>query len=475
MSSYLKEFLAENNASASVAATGVEEHTEIETTEPAMVNDAPVYHESDESVNEAVAEVDQAEIEQTEIEDDVESLGEARIALERYSEILHRGIDNGGVSRETAEVITFGMEQYNTMLGVTSEEEELVPSLEAFGGSGSRMEATKKMANTAVEKIKKLVAFIKGAMKALIAAVKSTWQKINVAGIALKEKADKTAAKAAKLDASTRKNETVKIKGSVLFKDGTYIGKEFEQAAKTVTLITKEIPSGISKYIAAHATALEAAAKDATDTDKYLRAAVSTGAMLELPGFSEFNEGEMKGFNISQSVLLPDNQRVYITLPMHALKIAQRAPGQGITGLLAKTAKINIGPDASAKKAPSEFEVKVASPAELASHAKRISAMAKAVIDASSNQTDVENSVRLVEKAVKNLEARAEKVSALPFGKNDEELRNISSLINGANTTTSLQSEVPKGNAYLVRVLNAMLAVVERQMSEYAAPKEANA
>lgn len=477
MSSYLKQYLNENKAPVAGAPdVGVEEHTEVattEVTEPALVNDAPVYFEADDSVANAVDDLEQAEIEQTEIEDDVESLGQARVALERYSEILHRGIDNGGVSRETAEVIAFGMEQYNTMLGVTpEEEEELVPSLEAFGGSGSRFEATKKMANNAVEKIKKLVAFIKGALKALVQAVKSTWQKINVAGIALKEKADKLAVKAAKLDASTLKEDTITIKGSSLFADGKYKGKEFEDMAKTVTLITASIPAAVAKSIADHAKALEIASADATNGDKIMDAIFTAGESLRIQGFKKPEATDGRGYNIEQSDILPDNQRVYVTFPV---KGESAAPGAGIRGRLSKTAYINIGSDKNAKKAPDNHQVKVASPAELASHAKRISKMAQAVIDSSKGTTSVENSVRLVEKAVKSLEDRAAKVAEMPFGNNAEELGNIQSLINSANASTALQSEVPRGNAYLVRVLNAMLAVVERQMSEYAAPKEANA
>lgn len=471
--SHLKDFL-----SLHTPAVGTEDHDATPTADVPAGDVATVamdyVPERDYELEDAMVEAEEAEETQDTIRDDVTHLVEGKVALERYQEILERGVDNGGVSRETAEVIALGMEQYGIAVGYTDgDESDVIPSLEAFGGSGSRAEATKKMMAAAVKKIKEFAVYIKNAIQAMLKSAKFLWAKVTVAGTALKERATKLAAQAAKLDASTLKNDSITIKGSKLFADGKYKGKEFNEMSKHVTLITASIPKGIAAYISNHAATLEAAAKDANDIDTVLTAWFNSGSNLALNGFTEA-EADDKGRRYSVGPLMPDNQQVHIAYPVKTAS-DDKASKLSLRSRMPKTAEISIQSAASAKKAPDSHEIKVVTPSELASHAKRIAEMANEIMKAGNNQTTTENSINLLNKAVASLEKRAEAVANLPFGgeKNDKELSNIQYLIGSADTTLALQTEVPKGSAYLIRILNAMLAVVERQMKEYATPASA--
>lgn len=84
-----------------------------------------------------------------EISRDIDALLKCQYGLEAYGDFLGRQVDNGGISPETAEALAIGVEH----LGVEFEEGDL-PGVESFGGTASRVTATRLGAEGFIEKAK---------------------------------------------------------------------------------------------------------------------------------------------------------------------------------------------------------------------------------------------------------------------------------------------------------------------------------
>lgn len=134
--------------------------------------DAPVadMEEVMEGSEEAMDEVSDGEETVAELEDAADSAEADAETLDRIKDTMEKSVEDGeGLSEDAAAIAEVAVEAICDRLGISNK--RIVPSLESFGSTGSRVTATK----IAVEGIKETIARV---WEAIRAAIVSVWNKI---------------------------------------------------------------------------------------------------------------------------------------------------------------------------------------------------------------------------------------------------------------------------------------------------------
>lgn len=151
--------------------------------------------------------------------DQIDEATDVAESLDEYEEAMESIIAQGGLDRNGARLLSMGLESLQARVGVVLEKQAM-PSLESFGGSGSRIEASKY----ALENIKETAgkvwdAIIAGIMKA-IEAIKNVWKYMTDGNVRLKARAEKL------LKAAETKNiNSAKLTGDQFIKKESIIRK----------------------------------------------------------------------------------------------------------------------------------------------------------------------------------------------------------------------------------------------------------
>lgn len=100
------------------------------------------FPEASESPEAQELEVERAEAEVDAIEEAIDDATDVIEQVEQISEIVERGNENGGLDQTGAELLSVTLESLYARVGMTKAEgERFVPSIESFGGTGSRIRA----------------------------------------------------------------------------------------------------------------------------------------------------------------------------------------------------------------------------------------------------------------------------------------------------------------------------------------------
>lgn len=174
---------------------------------PAVVSADEVVVDNSDSLDEAVEEVAEAEVAVDEEQQKVDELEEAAAGLESIQNLLREAQQTGGLTKQAATMATIAVESYTSRLGL---EEPIMASLESFGGSSTRLAATKLSMEAIGEKLRTIWAAI---IKFLINIKNKVWEFIKrlfVATERLKARGEKLAK--IELQGSAKSNE-IELKG----------------------------------------------------------------------------------------------------------------------------------------------------------------------------------------------------------------------------------------------------------------------
>lgn len=114
-------------------------------------------------------EVEKAEAEVVSVEEAIDEGIDVIQQVETIADIVERGNENGGLNQTGAELLTATLESLYDRVGIAKTHgEQFVPSLESFGGTGSRIRAGNIALEDMKEKAKKIWETIRKAISVLI-------------------------------------------------------------------------------------------------------------------------------------------------------------------------------------------------------------------------------------------------------------------------------------------------------------------
>lgn len=440
--SLLKDYLEQNQGI--VSAVSLEEFTDGE-------QKLDVHVSSEPSVDHVVGEVAKAELEQKEIARDCDKVNEGVAAMEQYAALLDRGIENGGLAPETIAGMSVGIEHYNRLLG-GDDCEPMIPSLEAFGGSGSRAEGAKNLAKQIMEWLAKAWAVTSRILQQLANKFKEVIQRSGVATRKIAERAGELSKKATDIGSSTlpEDKKTLKVSNaSKLMVANTFKGSDFETTTKIAQLLCVKIPSDLTGFV-----------KEVSNkTSGYKPGGGTPKISFESAFTSAFNEG-VQGDNrfskdsaVKRTMVFPGNKAAYMIFPKNASDGAAFLAGQKLDILDVPGVKTEGG---------SDVEVSVRSPGELKSDAEKVGKIAKIIL---SN----DNVINMLANSYKDLDAAGEKVKTSLKDKDldKEDQDNLKMLMGYVNAAQRMNNGVTGGISYLIQLLNAQLGLIEKQLAQY--------
>lgn len=199
-------------------------------------------------VAEELLEVNDAAEEVDDLDDQVDEMEEAAEGLESIALAMENTLKFGGMSAETAAFANIATESYMNRLGIR----DVMPSLESFGGSGSRMLQTQTSIESIQEKgaqvwaaivqfLKKIAEVGKGFVKALVSRKERIKQRV----AALREKVKSAEFKTGDLELSQKDLSGLSVGGRV----STNVAKDiadFEKAFSEVA--NNRLNSGDSSF-----------------------------------------------------------------------------------------------------------------------------------------------------------------------------------------------------------------------------------
>lgn len=148
-------------------------------------------------LEEQVAQADVTEAQQ-ETEEAADTVEEAVAAVEELSDVagvMEDSIEEGeGLTEDAAEIAEVAVESICARLGYKPAKKP-IPSMESFGSTSSRLEATKYALEGISDTIKKIWEAIKGFFVRIWDGIKSLWKRLFDAGIRVKARAEKLSAK----------------------------------------------------------------------------------------------------------------------------------------------------------------------------------------------------------------------------------------------------------------------------------------
>lgn len=447
MSTTLKNWLTTNNVS-------LEDY---EMTDGEQKLDVHVSPEP--SVDQELAEMEESHLKQDEIQKDCEAMVEAQTAMEDYADLLAHGLENGGINGQAAAFMRLGMERFESMFGM---EEQMTPSVEAFGGSASQQHSTQVSLESISETLKKSWEAIKRALVALVNAIRDVYAKATNAAGRLEKRANALRAKAKAAKGQTPKQDKVSISGaSKLYADGVWKGDDVSQVAGFMTYGLGRYPESVIKYVDGVIGGI-----NRLNPETVTGAAAANLALKSLDTImSDFNgkaaPSSDKRFagdtEVKHTQVLPGNMALYVSQP--AVK------GDELAALrkLASTLRADMLAVPEAKVGEKTHELAVATPDVLANRAGQIANAAGLIAKSKQNSDKIKATVDKLVKAGDELQARADKAEL-----NEEQKKVVDATLRGLVAIQRLLGGTVNGIiAYGVRTLNAQLAVVERQLAAY--------
>ena len=248
-------------------------------------------------------ESDEAAVTVAQVEDAVQA-GEE---LEEVAEVAVDAVESGeGLDETSAEMASIAIESIRNRLGFRGEQ-RLVPAMESFGNTNTRMTSTKLVIESIGDTIKKIWAAIKAAAARLWEKLKSFFAKLFNSASMLSKYIDGLRARARQMPAGVKPAEK-KLKAAAVARAFSVDGKASLSSAKVVLENTGKM-AGVAekigekqKDIAAAASALASGEIDADAVKKFLAAqAAGNGALVQTmkQNFGEIDAGlaglEMKG------------------------------------------------------------------------------------------------------------------------------------------------------------------------------------
>lgn len=202
------------------------------------------------NINESEAEAAQQEVDAAEAVDVVE-------ALESIALVLESAIQEGGLNKSGAQVLTVSLDYYYKKVGINVKHK--TPALESFSGPSSRMGATNITLEGVVDQIKKVWNAIIAAIKKSIDWVVAQFTKVFGAADKLVRRA-KVLNKLARETNGNAKEQTIKNERLV---KALFVGREvpaniipdianFKKLALSVFVVNSSYPEEVAKAIEDH-------------------------------------------------------------------------------------------------------------------------------------------------------------------------------------------------------------------------------
>lgn len=435
-----------------LASTGMEEFTDGE-------QKLEVVAASEPSIDHEVAEMVEAKIEQDEISRDTDTLVEAQESLEAYMSLLEQGLEDGGISGQSAAFLRQGLERYEDMFGL---EAPLTPAVEAFGGSASQKHSTTVSMEALSDTLKKGWEALKRALAALWNAVKDVYAKATGAAKKIEARAVELRTAASGLAGKKPASETITIKNPKrLFADGQWVGMEIKATRGLLETMTKTYPESVLKYIADVASSISSFDPTAEHAEAQINAILDIDEIFKkFPGSATpANDTRFPaGVEAKRTDIMPGNQALYIARP--------DMTGKGDLEQLKKLSsklQVVLMEAPTAKKAPESYELTVDKPMNLVKAAAEIASAAHAVSKIQKDDEKIKKAIDELNKAGDTLRDKADKAEL-----NDEQRKTVDAMLRGLVAVQKLLGTGLNGAvSYGVSTLNAQLSVVERQIAAY--------
>ena len=417
-----------------------------------------VHVEPEASIDHDVAEMSEAKLEQDEIQADCDTLVEAQAAMEAYQELLEHGLENGGISSQSAAFMRVGLERYETLFGM---DQPLTPSNEAFGGSASQQHSTQVSLEAIGEQLKKSWEAIKRALVALVNAIKDVYAKATNAASRLEKRAQAIRQKAEAAKGKQPKQDKVAINGaSKLFADGVWKGDDILMVSGFMTYALGRYPENAIKY--AQGIINTVGQIDPANTDKTTAANIlkMTDTLMGDFDGSAVRSGDKRfptDTEVKRSEVLPGNKALYIAQPS--------VKGDELAAMkkLASTLRADMLDVPEAKVGEKVHHVTAATPEILANRARQIATTAGMIGKAKVNGDKIKKVVDDMMKAGDTLKEKADKAEL-----DKDQKKMVDAILRGMVSIQKLLGGTINGIvSYGVTTLNAQLAVIERQLAQY--------
>lgn len=160
-----------------------------------------------------------------------EEASEAATSLEAFADFVETTLSSGGMSRETAHAVNLHVEHISTRSGLANR----FPALESFGGSTSRVHASRLALEGINDKLKEIWAAIVAALKKAAQWVVDNFNKYFGAAEKLQKRAEAITTKAEGLSGKKKKEQ--KLTSESLFKSLQTTGKA-DNVAKTIAEVS---------------------------------------------------------------------------------------------------------------------------------------------------------------------------------------------------------------------------------------------
>lgn len=155
---------------------------------PAVVSADDVIVDTTDSVENAIAEADDAEEAVDENIEQSEELEEAAEGLESIRDLMIEAQQRGGLSLQAARMANIAVESYAARIGIQS---AIMPSMESFGGSSTRLRATNLSVESIGDWIKKAWETLKAIVVKIATNIYNYFEKLFNASKALERRAEK--------------------------------------------------------------------------------------------------------------------------------------------------------------------------------------------------------------------------------------------------------------------------------------------
>ena len=343
--------------------------------------------------------------------DEAEELVETSEALESFLAAAKAASKQGGWSTQEAAAYDLGLNVVMGRIGANSS--FVMPSLESFGSSRERINATASVENRITDTLKKIWEAIKRAVNKVIAFVRKWYLKIADGASRLKKRAEAIRTK------GENTQGTAKEKKITIPLSGLHINKNAPKAAqlvssmKTVTTIIADVTKGqmskgYEKAMNGLTEALEGAVESgriSSGKEKKIAAAETKYASLSgeftedskvLAKFPGATETTTKGYSVKET--LPGGKR-FVALD---LALADDATSKDIANGSRSACKVALVDAADSKvEVDSSKEVDVLSPQDVVAIANGVIDLADVVID---YRKEFENYDRQTKEALKRVD-----------------------------------------------------------------------
>lgn len=422
----------------------------------------PVHVAPESSVDQDLAEVAEAELKQDEIKRDCDVLVEGQTAMEAYMDLLAEASENGGISAQTASFMRVGLERYESLFGM---DEGLTPANEAFGGTGSRQQATEVSLEAIKEVLDRGWEAVKAAFKALVNAMKDLYARITNAGGKLEKRANELKAKAKSMSGARQTQDKITISGAAkLFADGQWAGDDVAMMKGFLGESLERFPEAVVKYAMNAATEINKFKPENESADAAIKAILKLDGIVGALKTKSVTDGRFgKNVDVKRGEIMPGNMALYISEPTGSGDEIEQL-SRLHSGLRADFLAVT-----DAKAGPKDYELPVESLDKLAARADQIAKCAQMLKNPKFDQKKVDTAVNTLIQSGDNLKKHMASVELTA-----EQKKRGDALLRGTVAIQRMLGGTINGlMSYSARTLNAQLVVIERQLAAYGAPKDA--